>query len=320
MTTLRERINAVDTGTTAYILLNVASSIGIVFSNKVVFKTFAWNFGTALTFVHFVITFLGLFACERAGVFQRKEISIRAILPMCFAFCGFVVLNNLSLLYNSVGFYQICKVLTTPVIMVIQTCFYHTSFPARIKLSLIPVLLGVLIATVTDVEVNFVGTVYALSAVVVTSMYQIWSGTKQKELQVNSMQLLLYQSPISAVMLLFLIPVFDNVGALVKYTYTSTAISAILFSAVLAFFVNLSIFLVIARTSPVTYNVVGHFKLTLIILGGWFFFDATLDYRNMFGVALTLVGVFIYTHFKMEDQANEAKAKAALAAEPSSRV
>eukprot|EP00698_Gefionella_okellyi_P020037 TRINITY_DN6236_c0_g1_i2.p2 TRINITY_DN6236_c0_g1~~TRINITY_DN6236_c0_g1_i2.p2 ORF type:complete len:135 (+),score=33.91 TRINITY_DN6236_c0_g1_i2:644-1048(+) len=134
------------------------------------------------------------------------------------------------------------------------------------------------------------------------------------------MQLLLYQSPISAVMLLFLIPVFDNVGALVKYTYTSTAISAILFSAVLAFFVNLSIFLVIARTSPVTYNVVGHFKLTLIILGGWFFFDATLDYRNMFGVALTLVGVFIYTHFKMEDQANEAKAKAALAAEPSSRV
>jgi solute carrier family 35 protein E3 len=68
---------------------------------------------------------------------------------------------------------QICKVLTTPVIMVIQTMFYEMTFENRIKLSLVPVLIGVVIVSVTDVEVNFIGTVYALTAVFVTSVYQI---------------------------------------------------------------------------------------------------------------------------------------------------
>ena len=33
---------------------------------------------------------------------------------------SFVVFNNLSLQYNSVGFYQLMKVLTTPVVVVLQ--------------------------------------------------------------------------------------------------------------------------------------------------------------------------------------------------------
>ena len=57
--------------------------------------------------------------------------------------------------------------------MVIQTYWYSQTFPLRIKLALLPVLIGVVICTFTDVEVNFIGTVYALTAVIVTSLYQI---------------------------------------------------------------------------------------------------------------------------------------------------
>jgi len=101
-----ERIKSIDPYTTFVIAGNVVSSIGIVFANKLVFKNFGWNFGTTLTFVHFTITFLGLVICAKLGVFMVKTIPIRSVLPMSFAFCGFVVLNNLSLQYNSVGFYQ----------------------------------------------------------------------------------------------------------------------------------------------------------------------------------------------------------------------
>jgi hypothetical protein len=37
-----------------------------------------------------------------------------------------------------------------------------------------------------------------------------WVGEKQKEFDVNSMQLLLYQAPMSAVFLMFVIPFFEN--------------------------------------------------------------------------------------------------------------
>ena len=36
-----------------------------------------------------------------------KEVNIMAVLPLALAFCGFVVFTNLSLTYNTVGFYQV---------------------------------------------------------------------------------------------------------------------------------------------------------------------------------------------------------------------
>jgi solute carrier family 35 protein E3 len=62
--------------------------------------------------------------------------------------------------------------------------------------------------------------------------------------------------------------------------------------------VNLSIFLVIGKTSPVTYNVLGHFKLTVILTMGFVVFGSTLDAKVLMGIAVTLSGVLWYTHLK----------------------
>lgn len=44
------------------------------------------------------------------------------MIPLAVCFCGFVVLTNLSLENNSVGTYQVAKVMTTPCVLLIQ---YH---------------------------------------------------------------------------------------------------------------------------------------------------------------------------------------------------
>lgn len=284
-----------------YLFLNGASSIGIVFANKVVFQIFKFKYGTLLTFIHFVFTFLGLEVCRNLGVFERKSVSWKGLLPLCVSFCGFVALTNLSLVYNSVGFYQLMKVLTTPIIVVIQTLFYGETFSTKIKLSLLLTCVGVAIATVTDSEANLVGTLVALSALLITCMYQIWVGTKQKELECNSYQLLYWQAPVSAIMLIPVIPLLDDLSTLKEMPDQPTII-AILVSSVLAFLVNLSIFLVIGKTSPVTYNVLGHFKLTVILSLGFLFFGAPVDYRNITGILVTLSGVIWYTQLKTAPQ------------------
>nr|XP_013803485.1 PREDICTED: solute carrier family 35 member E3 [Apteryx mantelli mantelli] len=53
--------------------------------------------------------------------------------------------------------------------------------------------------------------VFAALGVLVTSLYQVWVGAKQHELQVNSMQLLYYQAPMSSAMLFCIIPFFEPV-------------------------------------------------------------------------------------------------------------
>ena len=135
-----------------YLALNGCSSVGIVFANKVVFQVYNFKYGTLLTFMHFVFTFLGLEVCRRLGVFERKDVNIKSVLPLCVSFCGFVALTNLSLVYNSVGFYQLMKVLTTPLLVIIQTLFYGEHFSGLIKASLSLTCLGVAIATVTAVK------------------------------------------------------------------------------------------------------------------------------------------------------------------------
>jgi solute carrier family 35 protein E3 len=71
-----------------------------------VFTTDKFNFGTVLTVIHFLTTTVGLEILARSGFFEKKVLSISAVLPLSVAFSGFVVLTNLSLQFNSVGFCQ----------------------------------------------------------------------------------------------------------------------------------------------------------------------------------------------------------------------
>eukprot|EP00758_Cryptobia_borreli_P002258 Tbor_TRINITY_DN2898_c0_g1::TRINITY_DN2898_c0_g1_i1::g.23149::m.23149/K15285/SLC35E3; solute carrier family 35, member E3 len=281
-----------------YLFLNAASSIGIVTANKIVFQYQKFNYGTLLTLIHFVFTFVGLECCRRAGMFEMKMVPFTKVLPLCASFCGFVVLTNISLVYNTVGFYQVMKVLTTPLLVIIQTLFYNERFSTQIKMSLFVTCIGVVITTATDSQKNFTGTCVAVSALLVTCMYQIWVGTKQRELECSGFQLLYWQAPISAVMLIPIVPLFDDMEKLLQNPPDSTTYVAIIISSVLAFVVNLSIFLVIGKTSPVTYNVLGHFKLTVLMTLGFIVFGAPLDAKNIAGIITTLIGVFWYTHIK----------------------
>lgn len=289
----------------ACLALNAVSSIGIVFVNKLVFRDYGFPYGTLLTTIHFTVTFLLLCVCLGLGVFEFKRVSVVRMIPLCLSFCGFVALTNMSLVYNSVGFYQLMKVLTTPLLVVLQTLFYDQHFSNKVKVSLAVICVGVIIGTVTDAEANLYGTIIATSALLVTCQYQIWVGTKQKEYNCNSFQLLFYQAPISAIMLFPMAVFSDNL--LTQFTWPcAETIWMILLSAVLAFLVNISIFLVIGKTSPVTYNVLGHFKLCVILSLGFIFFGAPVTAKNVSGILITLAGVFWYTQLKQRE--SEAKA------------
>lgn len=292
---------AINWQTAFYMALNFAASVGIIIVNNYVFKKYNFKFGTLLTGIHFTFTFLGLLICRSFGMFTIKRVPIRRVLPLCFAFVGFVVFNNLSLQYNPVGVYQLFKVLTTPAIVAIQLVAYGVKVHWKLQAALVPVCIGVALATTSDVELNFWGLVHAVMGIITTSFYQIWVKTQQQDLQLDSYQLLFLQAPISAVMVFMLSlanePIFGPTGW-AEYEYSIPSLSAIILSSVLAFMVNLSIFLVIGKTSPVAYNVLGHFKLCVILLSGFLLFGEDTNSKKVMGTLMTLAGVITYTHFQ----------------------
>lgn len=75
----------------------------------------------------------------------------------------------------------------------------------------------------------------------------------------------------------------------------------VILSGVVAFFVNLTSYWIIGKTSPLTYNMVGHSKFCLLLLGGSLLFHETLAINQVIGITLTLVGIILYAHVKMKN-------------------
>jgi solute carrier family 35 protein E3 len=289
---------------------NFFSSIGIIFTNKIIFKSFGFKFATFYTALHFAGTAIGLRVCRACGVYEHKKMNHMKILPMSLAFCLHIVFNNLSLQYNSVGFYQLMKVLMSPLTALVQTFAFGVPIATSLQLALGVTCCGVGIATVNDMNVNALGTFYAVLGLLGGVFYQLFVKTKQKALGGNSFQVLEYQAPQSALLVLLVTPVFDQVqgpdGLLETLKNANVhLLVALSLACVVAFCVNLSLFMVIGKTSPLSYQVLGHGKLVFVLLGGIIFFGGDTNPKRLFGMFLTFCGVVWYGHLKLTQASSQ---------------
>lgn len=118
------------------LLVNLLASICIVFINKWIYVHYGFP-NMTLTLIHFVVTWLGLYVCQKMDIFSPKSLRPTKIVLLALSFCGFVVFTNLSLQNNTIGTYQLAKAMTTPVIIVIQTLYYKKTFSSKIKMTLV---------------------------------------------------------------------------------------------------------------------------------------------------------------------------------------
>lgn len=59
--------------------------------------------------------------------------------------------------------------------------------------------------------------------------------------------------------------------------------------------VSLSTFLVIGATSSLTYNVVGHIKTVIILMGGCMFFGDEMPLKKLAGISVAMLGIIWYS-------------------------
>ncbi|XP_058179679.1 UDP-xylose transporter 3 [Rhododendron vialii] len=302
-------------GTIGALSLSVVSSVSIVICNKALISTLGFTFATTLTSWHLLVTFISLHAALWMKLFEHKPFDPRAVM-------GFGILNgtsigllNLSLGFNSVGFYQMTKLAIIPFTVLLETIFFRKKFSRNIQLSLGVLLLGVGIATVTDLQLNVLGSVLSLLAVVTTCVAQIMTNTIQKKFKVSSTQLLYQSCPYQAITLFITGPFVDwlltnqNVFA---FKYTPQVLAFIVLSCMISVSVNFSTFLVIGKTSPVTYQVLGHLKTCLVLGFGYVLLSNPFSWRNLLGILIAVVGMVIYSYcctLESQQKASEASAQ-----------
>lgn len=282
------------------VISNILSVVGIVILNKYLTDVDNYKFMVFLSFLHFLFTSFGTRVLLFLRNFNYKDAPLGGVLPVSVGSLLSVAFMNLNLANNSVGFYQLSKLACIPFTLFVQYVAYKQSVSRAVQLTLIPITFGVGYATIYDLDINLLGFVFAACAVAATSMAQIFTNTYQKSLDCDAMQLLYHTSPYIALGMIMMCPFFDDVKALIAFQYTPGCVMRIGVSCVLALGVNISNYVVLGKTSPLTYQVLGHLKTILILVLGFTVFNRPVDSRNLTGIVVAMVGVVAYTEIRRQ--------------------
>lgn len=172
------------------VLTSVASSTGIVLLNKLLFAHDDFTFPATLTGWHLLITHGVLSAAIRLNVFQSKRLARKYVVWFCVFDAAAMALQNLSLTYNTINFYQTCKLFTIPVTVIIER-FAGQAFPKASKMvSLALITCGVALCTGANFNTNTIGVCVGLGATVGSALVIVSTSWLQKSQGLSSSQLL----------------------------------------------------------------------------------------------------------------------------------
>ncbi|EXK77247.1 hypothetical protein FOQG_18036 [Fusarium oxysporum f. sp. raphani 54005] len=207
-----------------------------------------------------------------------------------------VVFPNLSLAYSTVAFYQIARILFTPVVAAMDYVLYKVTLPVRACIALLPACIGVGMVSYYDSRptnnatnsTSKLGVIYAFAGVFL-SLYTVWIASYRRRLNMTSVQLLFNQAPISAFMLLCFIPFVDMFPPWTEVSMSRWVFIAV--SSICAVLINISQFFIVAEMGPVTSTVVAHSKTCIIVALDWLSSGRAVRDKCVIGLVMAFLGI-----------------------------
>lgn len=293
-------------------------SIGLTFYNKHLFKE--WDIPMATTTIHFMITFLLCGFCRKARSIStgKKSVVLRwdqffaSVVPIGFASAFDIALSNWSMVYITVSLYTMVK--STSVLFILA--FALALGLEKWKNSLIIVIgliaLGLFLFVFKMTDFNLFGFCLCLAASALSgarwTMSQVLTQKSELGLE-NPIDTLFHLQPVMA---LAMAPVIFIHGIL-PFLTTSKLFGAdtwhiwmpdasrIMGGAFLAFFLGLSEYLLVSKTSGLTFSLSGIIKELATMLLAQFKDGDKLELINWIGFIICVIGIKAHAYFKYRE-------------------
>ncbi|KAG6580924.1 UDP-URONIC ACID TRANSPORTER 1, partial [Cucurbita argyrosperma subsp. sororia] len=225
------------------------------------------------------------------------------ISTLSLVFCGSVVGGNVSLRYLAVSFNQAVGA-TTPFFTALFAYLMTLKREAWVTYAaLIPVVAGVVIASGGEPDFHLFGFIMCISATAARAFKSVLQGIllSSEGEKLNSMNLLLYMSPIAVLALLpvalIMEPnVWDVTIALGRDHRFMWLL--LLLNSVMAYSANLLNFLVTKHTSALTLQVLGNAKGAVAVVISILLFRNPVTVIGIGGYTITVLGVIAYGETK----------------------
>ncbi|XP_042416421.1 probable sugar phosphate/phosphate translocator At3g11320 [Zingiber officinale] len=289
-----------------------SSNIGVLLLNKYLLSNYGFKYPIFLTMCH--MTACSLFSYVAIAwlkivpmQFIRSRVQFMKIAALSLVFCGSVVSGNVSLRYLPVSFNQAVGA-TTPFFTAVFAYLMTLRQESWVTyITLIPVVTGVIIASGGEPSFHLFGFIMCIGATAARALKSVLQGIlmSSEGEKLNSMNLLLYMAPIAVVFLLPATIIMEEnvVGTTIALARQDFKIIwYLLFNSSLAYFVNLTNFLVTKHTSPLTLQVLGNAKGAVAVVISILIFRNPVSVTGMAGYTLTIIGVILYSESKKRNK------------------
>jgi len=242
-----------------------------------------------------------------SGVVPKQTIKGRKhaikIAALAVVFVASVLGGNISLRFIPVSFNQAIGA-TTPFFTALLSLFIaRRKESTRTYITLVPIVLGIVIASKAEPLFHPVGFVACLSATFARALKSVLQGlllTNSDE-RLDSLNLLMYMSPMSLLALVAGVSIIEPNASSEFYQNCGDSPRFLLIFAlncILAFSVNLTNFLVTKCTSPLTLQVLGNAKGAVAVAASIILFRNPVSVNGMVGYVITIAGVVAYSAAK----------------------
>ncbi|XP_043724254.1 UDP-URONIC ACID TRANSPORTER 1-like [Telopea speciosissima] len=290
------------------IVLWYSSNIGVLLLNKYLLSNYGFIFPIFLTMCH--MSACALLSYISIGLFKivplqkiNSKTQFFKIASLSVVFCGSVVGGNISLRYLPVSFNQAVGA-TTPFFTAMFAYLMTFKREAWVTYAaLVPVVAGVVIASGGEPGFHLFGFIMCISATAARAFKSVLQSIllSSEGEKLNSMNLLLYMSPVAVLVLLpttiIMEPnVLDVILSLGRKHWSMWLL--LLVNSVMAYSANLTNFLVTKHTSALTLQVLGNAKGAVAVVISILLFRNPVTFVGIAGYSLTVIGVIIYGETK----------------------
>ena len=293
-------------------ILWYAFSTGTNLFSKQVLLLFPYPFTITLTH------FLAIILCVRpililtnsqgihGSAVQRKQY-YRRLMGLSIGKIFASVSSHISILHIPVAYSHTVKA-TMPVFTVLLSkLILNENHSFGVYLTLVPIVGGVLMATISDIVIDMVGVLNALISTGSFTLQNIYSKKTMKDIDIHQLQLLEHMTLIA---FLIFLPIWAVVDGRV-FIFGTTEFDSENLYRILTFLVcaalcnvgqNIFAFCVISTVSPLSYSIANVSKRIVIITGSLLFFKDPITMTTVIGMCIAITGVFMYNKLKLSSR------------------
>ncbi|CAF1162252.1 unnamed protein product [Adineta ricciae] len=249
---------------------------------------------------------------EPQYLYQNRVYYLKVIIPLAVGKFLAQLSSHVSLWKVPVSYAHTVKATMPLFTVILSRLILREKQSLSVYFSLVPIIVGVVIATVTEISFNMVGLISALLSTFGFSLQNIYSKKSLKDISIHHYALLALLAKISWCMFVPFWFFYDGIDIFYNTKYHSyNPATKILFylalDGILNFLHNVVAFTMISLVSPLSYSIANSTKRIVVICISLLILRNPVTKTNVIGMSLALFGVMYYNKAKLDQRRAQQK-------------